>query len=799
MHVDSSMRKPITAILLLASLTLSALASADPVNAAELPGLIPLPQQIDTRSGHFTLDSSVQIEASDEAAAHNARLLQTLLREQYQLELPLHIGAGKQPAGKRIRFLGTMANPDLNATGNRTAHEAYQLLIDDGAIVISGAATGQFYALQTLLQLLPAHPAPAKNQSLILPALAVRDQPRFDWRGMHLDVGRHLYPVDFIKKLLDQMARYKLNRFHWHLTEDQGWRIEIKQYPRLTEIGAWRKETVAGRKLNPYVGDGQRYGGFYTQEQVREIVAYAAARHIMVVPEIEMPGHSLAALAAYPHLACTDGPFEVGTTWGVYDDIYCPKEETFTFLENVLKEVMTLFPAPYIHIGGDEAPKTRWQQSAVAQEVIRREGLKDEHELQSWFIRRMEKFLHAHGKRLIGWDEILEGGLAPDATVMSWRGESGGIAAARHGNDVIMTPNYCCYFDYKQGPADSELWDAYGDLPAEKVYAYNPVPAELTAEQQQHIRGVQANIWTEYLKTPQQVEYMAFPRLLALAEVAWTAQQQRDYRQFERRLEHHYPRLQQADIFYRIPPPRGLQDVLLAEQADYRLQLHAPVPGSRIHYTLDGSTPTRASAQFREPLDLQLAADTPLTVRTLTVTADGRDSAIHRATLHNRRYLPAQSAPPALQAGARLSLIDGLFGHPLQLDTAPVAQHAIAQVFDPQQHAQLRRQDIDKEKAFGLIFDGWLQIPSDGIWRFATQGDDRSMLHVDDQLVVDNSTYDLRVEGAIPLRAGWHRLRLRYYQRYGGIGLKLWMARDGETLQVMEADQWQHSQQRSEK
>jgi hexosaminidase len=293
-----------------------------------------------------------------------------------------------------------------------------------------------------------------------------------------------------------------MNRFHWHLTEDQGWRIEIQKYPRLTEIGAWRKETMVEKNFDPYVGDGIPYGGFYTQDEVREIVAYAAERHVTVVPEIEMPGHSTAALAAYPELACTEGPFEVSTIWGVKEDIYCPSEETFAFLEDVLAETMELFPSEYIHIGGDEVPKRRWEESELAQEVMRREGLADEHELQSYFIRRIEAFLLAHGRRLIGWDEILEGGLAPEATVMSWRGMEGGIEAARQGHDVIMTPTSHAYFDYYQGPAEEEPLAIGGYLPLKKVYEFEPVPEELTEEEGQHILGAQGNVWTEYIKTP---------------------------------------------------------------------------------------------------------------------------------------------------------------------------------------------------------------------------------------------------------------------------------------------------------
>jgi N-acetyl-beta-hexosaminidase len=362
-----------------------------------------------------------------------------------------------------------------------------------------------------------------------IPAVQIEDTPRFPYRGMHLDVGRHFFPVPFVKRYIDLLAAYKMNVFHWHLTEDQGWRMEILRYPRLTEVGSCRAETILEKNFDPYVGDGIPYCGHYTQEEIREVVAYARDRFITVIPEIEMPGHSVAALAAYPELACTPGPFQVHTVWGVTRDIFCPSEETFTFLEAVLEEVMELFPSPYIHIGGDEAPKDRWRESELAQEVIRREGLADEEELQSWFIRRMEAFLNANGRKLVGWDEILEGGLAPNATVMSWRGTAGGIEAARAGHDVVMTPNSHVYFDYYQGDSLQEPLAIGGFSPLERVYAFEPVPEELSPAEARHVLGGQANLWTEYIKTPEHAEYMLLPRMLALAEVVWSPADRRHW------------------------------------------------------------------------------------------------------------------------------------------------------------------------------------------------------------------------------------------------------------------------------
>ncbi len=444
-------------------------------------------------------------------------------------------------------------NPQL-----RMPSEGYQLLVTpDQVTLTSPSYAGLFRGVQTLRQLMPAAVEragilPTSNFAWTIPSVSISDYPRFEYRGMHLDVARHFFSVSFIKRYLDFLAMYKMNRFHWHLTEDQGWRIEIKQYPKLTSIGGFRNETLIGHYRNqPHKFDGERYGGYYTQEEITEVVEYAAERYITVIPEIEMPGHSLAALSAYPELACTDGPFEPATLWGVFPDIYCPSETTFEFLENVLSEVVDLFPGEYIHIGGDEAPKTRWEESELAQSVIARENLADEHELQSYFIRRIEKFLNSKGKRIIGWDEILEGGLAPDATVMSWRGEQGGIEAAQQGHDVIMTPGHSLYFDHYQSDPINEPYAIGGLTTLRDVYDYDPVPAILTDEQASHVLGAQANVWTEYMKTPQKVEYMVFPRMLALSEVTWSSKADRNWDSFSRRLPAQFDRLDKLTVNYK--------------------------------------------------------------------------------------------------------------------------------------------------------------------------------------------------------------------------------------------------------
>jgi hexosaminidase len=432
---------------------------------------------------------------------------------------------------------------------------AYSLSVATKTILIQGqTSSGTFYGMQTLIQLLPTQ---ATGSKFLIPALSITDAPRFAYRGMHLDVGRHFLPVDFIKRYIDYIALHKMNYFHWHLTEDQGWRIEIKKYPRLTQVGAWRNGTIIGR----YPGkgnDGIRYGGYYTQEQIKDIVAYAQKRYITILPEIELPGHSSAAIAAYPELSCfpnesTQHPKQcawsgdstgkqVQQTWGVFNDVFCAgKENTFKFLQDVMDEVLELFPSKMIHVGGDECPKENWKRCPNCQQRMKDNNLKTEHELQSYFIQRMEKYLNSKGRTLIGWDEILEGGLAPNALVMSWRGEEGGIAAAKQNHEVIMTPGDWVYLNYSQTKNDDSITIG-GYLPLEKVYRYEPLPGSMTPDQGKYILGAQGNVWTEYMNNPRIVEYMIFPRMSALSEVLWSPKEKRDWKDFEKRLKTQFKR-----------------------------------------------------------------------------------------------------------------------------------------------------------------------------------------------------------------------------------------------------------------
>lgn len=491
--------------------------------------LIPQPALVINLEGTFTFnpETKIQVNKGDEQLMKVASFLVNHVDKFYSIKSSV---SQAEVEAKKSVFLKLDEKSGL-------AKEAYNLTVTPkGVTIVASAPNGLFYGVQTLIQLMP--PSQKKLSEVILPAVEIKDSPRFVWRGLHLDVGRHFMPKDFVLKYIDYMAMHKFNTLHWHLTEDQGWRIEIKKYPKLTEIGSIRKETLVGHynsKTQNY--DGTPYGGFYTQDDVKQIVAYAAERYITVVPEIEMPGHSLAALAAYPQLGCTGGPYEVGTKWGVFDDVYCAgKEETFGFLQDVVSELIPLFPSQYFHIGGDECPKTRWKKCPLCQKRMKEEGLKTEHELQSYFVQRMEKFLNEKGKKLIGWDEILEGGLAPNAAVMSWRGEEGGIAAAKQHHFVVMTPGSHCYFDHYQADSKTEPLAIGGFLPLEKVYSYDPIPAALSEEEGSYILGAQGNVWTEYMKTPEYVEYMVYPRAAALAEVVWTPKASKNYASFKNRM-----------------------------------------------------------------------------------------------------------------------------------------------------------------------------------------------------------------------------------------------------------------------
>lgn len=556
--------------------------------------IIPQPVKMDLMKGSFELNESTIISANSDEVLTDARIFNEYLNSIYGFEMKIEVNS---PAKSNIVFLEKVIRADIPP-------QSYEFSVSTSQIRISGE--GIYYGLQTLKQLL----FNKIENGFLIPCVYILDYPLYRYRGMHLDVCRHFFPKEFVKKYIDYIALYKMNYFHWHLTDDQGWRIEIKKYPKLTEEGAWRKGILTGKyRDKSRIIDTAIYGGFYTQEDVKEIIKYASDRHITVIPEIEMPGHSLAALSSYPEFSCTGGPFEVVREWGVFEDVFCPKEETFEFLEDVLSEVTELFPSSYIHIGGDEAPKDRWQKCQHCQELIKKEGLKDEHELQSYFIKRIERYLNSKGKSIIGWDEILEGGLAPNATVMSWRGTEGGIEAAKQNHNVIMTPGEYCYFDHYQADPRNEPVAIGGYTTLEKVYSFEPTPTELTDNQKYKILGAQGNVWTEYIITPDKIEYMVFPRICALSEVLWTPPEKKDYKDFKDRIRNHFSLLDKLKINY----SKTIYDInvkyLPTENKEgLAVELSAPFSNSEIHYTTNRTEPGIKSDKYSSPIILKKSA-----------------------------------------------------------------------------------------------------------------------------------------------------------------------------------------------
>lgn len=746
--------------------------------------IIPAPRRIQAGSGEFRLDRTTRIMLSDPASTELRALVELLagpLRASSGLPLPVSPEPADNHTPNTISLRLTPGVAPAQA-------ESYRLVVTErGAMLSAPTPAGLFWGLQTVLQLLPpkvergvrslsvwgrgaGQAATSASAALVrwtIPAVEIEDAPRFRYRGILLDVARWFYPPEFIKKLIDLLALYKLNTLHLHLTDDQGWRLEIKKYPLLTQVGAWRKETILGQHFDPYVGDGKPHGGFYTQEQMRDIVEYAEARHIRIVPEIEMPGHAGAALAAYPELSCTGGPFEVSPVWGMHQDIFCPSEQTFGFLEDVLVEVMQLFPSPYIHIGGDEVPKDQWKGSPVAQEVIRREGLASEEELQSYFVRRIEGFLRAHGRRLIGWDEILEGGLAPEATVMSWRGVAGGTAAARQGHDVIMSPADHTYFDYYQGDPLAEPLAIGGFLPLDSVYAFEAVPHELTPEEAAHVLGAQGSVWTEYIPTPARAEYMILPRLLALSEALWSPKQARSWSRFVARLPGHFARLDALGAEYRVPEPVGLGWDRRVLEDRVRLTIGSPFPGGVVRYTVDGSEPTVSSPRYTGPLDVHLTT-VPLTVSTRVFLPSGRGSPVARARIARATWQePAAVRADALQPGLAYAYLEGRFrsadevreGEPLRVGTVP----------------DVALRGDERPEDYGVRLSGLLCVPRDALYAFYLSSDDGATLRVAGDVVMDRDGQQRENEkqGQIALRAGCHAIDVVFFQASGGAALNL--------------------------
>jgi len=623
---------------------------------AQQVSIIPQPVELKLNEGNFSIDknTTVQFNASQPALKPAVDFFLNAVKDISGIALQQN-----KPAAKKVEF--------ILAAQTAFKPEAYSLTVTPSLIQIKASSNaGIFYGIQSIMQTLPQV---RTNAGLQVPCMQINDEPRFKWRGMHLDVSRHFFSADVVKQYINLMSMYKMNTFHWHLVDDQGWRIEIKKYPKLTSTGAWRvdqNDKVWGSRPQAKPGEAATYGGYYTQEQVKEIIAYAKTRNVTVVPEIEMPGHVASAIAAYPQLSCTQQP-QLPLTGGNYNNMssnYCAgNENVFSFLQDVLTEVIALFPSTYIHIGGDEVDKGPWKKCERCQARMKKEGLKNEEELQSYFIKRMEKFIVSKKRKMIGWDEILEGGLAPEATVMSWRGEAGGIEAAKMHHDVVMTPGSPCYFDHYQAGPEGEPLAIGGFNTVKKVYDYEPIPKELSAEQHKYVLGAQGNVWTEYISTTEHLEYMVLPRMLALAETVWSPAATKNWNDFSRRLQFHFKAFDAKGLHY--SPGNFTVDIKpAAKNGKLEVALFSEVPTASILYTTDGSMPTVSSAVYTQPI----AVESTQTIRAVSVQ-NGKIMnlqpveqrfVMHKAVGANVQYAFAPSR--SYMADGMNSLTDGVRG-----------------------------------------------------------------------------------------------------------------------------------------
>lgn len=700
--------------------------------------IIPAPAELVQNEGSFNLNSSTRISADS---------VLNPITDYFCAKIQKSTGYSLD----RKEAASDVITLSIDTALNVPSKEGYTLKVTSDKVDIVGkSAQGVFYGMQTLMQLLPAE---IESQTVVddiawkIPAVTVRDYPRFPYRGMMLDVTRHYNDLDFIKKQIDLLAMFKINRFHWHLTDDQLWTIEIKRYPELTTIGSVRNEQ-----------DGTVHKGCFTQEQVKELVAYANERFVEVIPEIELPGHALAALSAYPQYSCTGGPFTHRVVWGVEPDVYCAgNDATFEFLQNVLTEVAPLFTSPYIHIGGDECPKDRWIECPKCQARMRAEGLKTPFELQSYFVQRIEKHVNSLGKSIIGWDEILEGGIAPSATIMSWRGLEGGITAARAGHDVIMSPGDWLYLDKYQGAAEVEPVAIGGYLTPEKTYSFDPVPAELNEQEAKHIIGVQANIWTEYMYEPGAPEYFIYPRIFALAEIGWTPLAVKNYDDFERRIDNALVRLDGHDVNYHIPMPEGP----LSDRMVFTDSLRLGFGNTRDYpmvYTLDGTTPDKTSSRYTDTLCFD--ADTTLKIATLLPS--GKTSRIRTIEIVKELLMPAVKAEST--PGMLMKETTGLYLDTTAMEDAKWSDPVVVNEF-----VKTRVESTDYKTPWVKIYEGYFEVPESGVYTVTT---DQYVLYIDGRPVIVNdgkvATRHLLNKKTIALESGKHRFTLIVNNRNAG-------------------------------
>jgi hexosaminidase len=699
--------------------------------------ITPKPMELVRKDGKFSLKNSTVFVVNGEATGQIADFFISKIQQSTGYALRK---VRDKPSGNYID-IGIVADLDVNDEGYTVD------VTGDGIAVKARTPQGIFYGLQTVMQLLPAEiESPSKAKvSWTMPNVSIKDEPRFKYRGQHQDVCRHFLDTGYIKKHLDVLAMFKINKYHWHLTDDQGWRIESKKYPKLNEISARRTE-----------GEGNVYGPYYyTHEQIREIVAYAKERFIEVIPEIELPGHGVAALSAYPEYSCTGGPFEVRNIWGVSNDVFCAgNDATFVFLTDIIEEAIPLFESDYFHIGGDECPKTRWEKCPKCQERIKKEKLKDEHELQSWFIRQIEPVLLKHNKKMIGWDEILEGGLAPSATVMSWRGEEGGKAAAGMGHDVIMTPNNWLYLDHYQGDPKVEPVTIGGYTTLEETYGYEPVPEGLDEDKIHHILGAQANVWAEYLYDPEQTEYMTYPRVIALAEATWSAKEQRDYKDFERRIANQLVRLDGHKVNYHIPLPEqtvsssGL--VVFTDSAIVELKTTRPV---KIVYTTNEEEPRINSTEYTVPLIF--TENTTLKVR--SILPSGKMSLVRRINIEQQTYAPATAETIS---GLKAEYYKGKYFQLSELNDKTPDETEYLEAPNRSKYRIPGYREINEDEYCSTVFTGYFNVPDNGVYYFSTEADG---LWIDGRLLVDNEgtvRKDTKFDRPIALAKGYHSIKI---------------------------------------
>jgi hexosaminidase len=708
--------------------------------------VIPYPVTLNKGDGTFTISNDTKI-VSDPSSALAASFLAELISASSQFT----VTPAKESAD--LNFIEFKTDSSLEP-------EAYELIVTDKSISIAASnQSGFFYGVQTLRQML-SEKIENRDKSVAswsVPAVTISDKPRYSWRGMHLDVSRHLFSKEFLKSFIDRLALYKFNKFHLHLTDDQGWRVEIKKYPELTTKGAWRLFNdqdlvcIENAKENPDFAlptefmkdtpEGKVYGGFYTQDDIRELVQYAADRSITIVPEIDMPGHMKAVLNSYPELSCVDG-----TGWGkIFSIPLCPCEEgTYEFAENILTEIAELFPGEYVHIGGDEVDKTTWAQSDACKALIKKEKLKNVDELQSYFIRRMEKFLLTKNKKMIGWDEVLDGGVDSTTNIMYWRGwvPDAPLKAARNNNDVIMSPTSHCYFDYL--PDNTTL---------EKMYGFNPVPENLSGKDANRIVGVQANIWTEWIPTVSRLDYMTMPRMLALSEVGWA--KSTSYNEFNARVSDHYRRMDELKINYRLPDlPQLRENVVFTDKET--LTLETPVAVTEIRYTTDGSTPTASSSLYKEPI----AIESSTTFKVLTLGVGGRSGNVYTLKYDKQTYSPAVA--PTFN-GIKCRYFEGnSFSSVKDTIKAKFIKEALVN--------GITIPSFCREESYALNFTTYIEVPEDGIYTFYQASDDGAVLTVDDRIVIDHDGFkgSNEVRGQIALQKGSHRVHLSYFEAGGG-------------------------------